>query len=58
VPEVTVPPVGTRILLEEVSLEATITEFRETEVFAVSDDGTEYRIDPRDFFDGKVRLAG
>lgn len=54
----TVPPVGTRILLEEVSLEATITEFRETEVFAVSDDGTEYRIDPRDFFDGKVRLAG
>jgi len=52
-----VPPIGTRIRVDEVVHELTITEFRETEVVAVADNGYEFRIDPRDFFQGKARRA-
>ncbi len=52
-----VPPLGTRIHVDEVDLDLTITDFRETEVCAESEDGTEYRLDPRDFFTDKIRLS-
>jgi hypothetical protein len=48
---------GTKVHVIEVNLDLTITEFRETEVCATAEDGTEYRLDPSDFFTDKIRLS-